>query len=180
MSAAPLDQRRGRTLSTGPRTVAAVLRRVKRHLLVVLLLLISGCSTSSRPAFFAEARPERATRDTETGPSAGSVQRNGTGAPVSPAGCFACAPLQDPHRIMAADRSHPAAQRYPVRRALRDVRDRVIANPATDCAATCARDPWRARVQDRVMSVAGARSVANPLTGHPLSLLKRAPTNADL
>lgn len=56
MSAAPLDQRRGRTLSTGPRTVAAILRRVKRHLLVVLLLLISGCSTSSRPAFSAEER----------------------------------------------------------------------------------------------------------------------------
>ncbi|WP_186029423.1 hypothetical protein [Burkholderia gladioli] len=58
MNAAPLDQRRGRTLSTGPRTVAAVLRRVKRHLLVVLLLLISGCATLSRPAPSADLPPE--------------------------------------------------------------------------------------------------------------------------
>ncbi|BCQ57994.1 hypothetical protein [Burkholderia gladioli] len=58
MSAAPLDQRQGRTRASGPRAIAAVLRRVKRHLLVVLLLLISGCATLSRPAPSADLPPE--------------------------------------------------------------------------------------------------------------------------
>ncbi|MDN7755037.1 hypothetical protein [Burkholderia gladioli] len=62
MSAAPLDQRQGRTRASGPRAIAAVLRRVKRHLLVVLLLLISGCATLSRPAPSADLPPECVTR----------------------------------------------------------------------------------------------------------------------
>lgn len=157
------DQGRGRRPSSGPRAIAAILRRVKRHLLVVLLLLISGCSTSSRPAFSAKARPERASRDTEAGPSAGSVQRDGAGAPVFLERGFACAPLWDPRRIMTADRSHPAARRHPVRRAWRDLRDRVVANPATDYAVTGERAPRRARPQDSVVSVAGTRL----LSGQP-------------
>lgn len=164
MNVAPLAQRRGRTLSARPRAIAAVLRRVKRHLLVVVLLLISGCSVSSRPAFSAEAQPKRATRDTEAGRSAGSVQGDGAGALVSLAGCFACAPLRDPRRIMTADRSHPAARRHPVRRAWLDPRDRVVANAATNCAVTCERAPRRARPQDSVVSVACTRL----LSGQPI------------
>lgn len=164
MSAAPLGERRSRTRSVGLRAVAAILRRFKRHLLVALLLLISGCSASSRTAFPAEVRPERATRDTEAGRSAGSVQGDGAGALVSLAGCFACAPLRAPRRIMTANRSHPAARRHPVRRAWLDPRDRVVANPATDCAVTCERAPRRARPQDSVVSVAGTRL----LSGQPI------------
>lgn len=164
MNVAPLAQRRGRTLSARPRAVAALVRRFKRQLLVLLLLLISGCSVSSRPAFSAEVRPERATRDTEAGRSVGSVQGDGAGALVSLAGCFACASLRDPRRIMTADRPHPAARRHPIRRAWLDPRDRVVANPATNCAVTGERAPRRARPQDSVVSVAGTRL----LSGQPI------------
>ncbi|MBU9384302.1 hypothetical protein [Burkholderia gladioli] len=58
MNVAPLDQRRGRTRSVGLRAVSAILRRFKRHLLVALLLLISGCATLSRPAPSADLPPE--------------------------------------------------------------------------------------------------------------------------
>ncbi|MGV0133616.1 hypothetical protein [Burkholderia gladioli] len=58
MSAAPLGERRSRTRSVGLRAVAAILRRFKRHLLVALLLLISGCATWSRPAPSADLPPE--------------------------------------------------------------------------------------------------------------------------
>ncbi|MDN7429201.1 hypothetical protein [Burkholderia sp. AU45388] len=58
MSAAPLGERRNRTRSVGLRAVAAILCRFKRHLLVALLLLISGCATWSRPAPSADLPPE--------------------------------------------------------------------------------------------------------------------------
>ncbi|WP_186072266.1 hypothetical protein [Burkholderia gladioli] len=58
MSAAPLGERRNRTRSVELRAVAAILRRFKRHLLVALLLLISGCATLSRPAPSADLPPE--------------------------------------------------------------------------------------------------------------------------
>ncbi|MDN7466368.1 hypothetical protein QZM50_37365, partial [Burkholderia gladioli] len=58
MNVAPLDQRRSRTLPAGPRAVAALVRRFKRQLLVLLLLLISGCATLSRPAPSADLPPE--------------------------------------------------------------------------------------------------------------------------
>ncbi|WP_124084090.1 hypothetical protein [Burkholderia gladioli] len=58
MNVAPLDRRRGRTLSARPRAVAALVRRFKRQLLVLLLLLISGCTALSRPAPSADLPPE--------------------------------------------------------------------------------------------------------------------------
>ncbi|MGS1000245.1 hypothetical protein ACVCH0_00725 [Burkholderia glumae] len=56
MSAAPLGQRRARRWPVELRSVASLLRRFKRQLLVLLLLLISGCTVSSTPAFSAEER----------------------------------------------------------------------------------------------------------------------------
>ncbi|WP_148654296.1 hypothetical protein [Burkholderia plantarii] len=56
MSAAPLGQRRSRRRSIELRAVASLLRRFKRQILVMLLLLISGCTVSSTPASSVEKR----------------------------------------------------------------------------------------------------------------------------
>ncbi|MBU9193002.1 hypothetical protein KTD33_00465 [Burkholderia gladioli] len=58
MNVAPLDQRRGRALLAGPRAVAALVRRIKRQLPVLLVLLISGCSAASRPRLAADLPSE--------------------------------------------------------------------------------------------------------------------------
>ncbi|AJY62341.1 hypothetical protein [Burkholderia glumae] len=74
MSAVPSGHARDRRSRFGLRAVVAIQRRFKRQLVVLLLLLVSGCTASARPAPLADESPERIARDAARRAAAGPVQ----------------------------------------------------------------------------------------------------------